>query len=144
MNCCLVTAPDAAVVSSSFVGVPNVSSILDVAARDGLANSARMVLVPTNPVIESPGNVATPATAFLETVPLNVVFWLVTDKLICPEEEETMLLSMSLIRTTTLVDKLVALAALAGATSSRFVAVPGLRVRDCVALVSPVEVKVRV
>jgi hypothetical protein len=115
-----------------------------VATSDGLPSSALIVFAPTKPVTERPGNVATPATAFLETVPLKVVFWVVILTLICPVDEVTTLLSASLIRTTTLVDKLVAFAALDGATSSRLVAVPGLSVRDCVALVSPFDANVSV
>jgi hypothetical protein len=95
-------------------------------------------LVPVVPTMESPEKVASPATADLVAVPEMEA--LETVRAIEDVFPVMTLLSASRTRTTTSDSSAIAFAALAGATSSKLVAVPGASVIDWDAEVIPAVV----
>ena len=66
------TAPDASVVSESWVATPWLRSTVELSdVRDKLVASAVTVLMPIRPMNFSPGKVAIPSEAFLSKVPVR-------------------------------------------------------------------------
>ena len=123
VNSFLLTAPDASVVTTSLVAVPNVSWIALLVDREtGLVIVAVRSLDPVRPTIDRPGKLISPSSAFLTTFPEISASVMVSS--IDGLPVVTRLPSASLIRTTTSESSSVAFAALSGAITSRLVASP--------------------